>query len=128
MENGFIRHDDAAFGQQILDIPEAEAVSVIHETAWLMISGGELFRRYREVERASRHCAARRVNLTKPLKSRSVHRVEPGCQKVYNSDELRQEIQHNQWLSRLAPASLSEEGRRRSGRPFGPAENCACIR
>ena len=43
MENGFIRHDDAAFGQQILDIPEAEAVSVIHETAWLMISGGELF-------------------------------------------------------------------------------------
>ena len=25
----FVRHDDAAFGQQILDIPEAQAVSVI---------------------------------------------------------------------------------------------------
>ena len=27
--NRFVRHDDAAFGQQILDIPEAQAVSVI---------------------------------------------------------------------------------------------------
>ena len=28
--NGFVRHDDAAFGQQILDIPGAQAVSVVH--------------------------------------------------------------------------------------------------
>ena len=26
--HGFVRHDDAAFRQQILDIPEAQAVSV----------------------------------------------------------------------------------------------------
>ena len=30
LPNRFVRHDDAAFGQQILDIPEAQAVSVIH--------------------------------------------------------------------------------------------------
>ena len=30
LPNSFVRHDDAAFGQQILDIPEAQAVSVIH--------------------------------------------------------------------------------------------------
>ncbi len=29
LPNGFVRHDDAAFGQQILDIPEAQTVSVI---------------------------------------------------------------------------------------------------
>ena len=29
LPNGFVRHDDAAFGQQILDIPEAQALSVI---------------------------------------------------------------------------------------------------
>ena len=29
LPNRFVRHDDAAFGQQILDIPEAQAVSVI---------------------------------------------------------------------------------------------------
>ena len=29
LPNGFVRHDDAALGQQILDIPEAQAVSVI---------------------------------------------------------------------------------------------------
>ena len=29
LPNGFVRHDDAAFGQQILDIPEAQAVSVV---------------------------------------------------------------------------------------------------
>ena len=29
LPNSFVRHDDAAFGQQILDIPEAQAVSVI---------------------------------------------------------------------------------------------------
>ena len=29
LPNGFVRHDDAAFGQQILNIPEAHAVSVV---------------------------------------------------------------------------------------------------
>ena len=29
LPNGFVRHDDAPFGQQILDIPEAQAVSVV---------------------------------------------------------------------------------------------------
>ena len=29
LPNGFVRHDDASFGQQILDIPEAQAVSVV---------------------------------------------------------------------------------------------------
>ena len=29
LPKSFVRHDDAAFGQQILDIPEAQAVSVI---------------------------------------------------------------------------------------------------
>jgi len=29
LPNGFVRHDDAAFGQEILDIPEAQTVSVI---------------------------------------------------------------------------------------------------
>ena len=29
LPNGLVRHDDAAFGQEILDIPEAQAVSVI---------------------------------------------------------------------------------------------------
>ena len=29
LPNGFVRHDDAAFGQQILNIPEAQAVSVV---------------------------------------------------------------------------------------------------
>ncbi len=29
LSNGFVRHDDAPFGQEILDIPEAQAVSVI---------------------------------------------------------------------------------------------------
>ena len=29
LPNGFVRHDDASFGQQILDIPEAHAVSVV---------------------------------------------------------------------------------------------------
>ena len=29
LPNGFVRHDDAAFGQQILDIPEAQGVSVV---------------------------------------------------------------------------------------------------
>ena len=29
LPNGFVRHDDASFGQQILNIPEAQAVSVI---------------------------------------------------------------------------------------------------
>ena len=29
LPNSFVRHDDAAFGQQILDIPEAQAASVI---------------------------------------------------------------------------------------------------
>ena len=29
LPNGFVRHDDAAFGKQILDIPEAQAVSVV---------------------------------------------------------------------------------------------------
>ena len=30
LPNGFVRHDDASFGKQILDIPEAHAVSVVH--------------------------------------------------------------------------------------------------
>ena len=29
LPNRFVRHDDAPFGQQILDIPEAQAVSVV---------------------------------------------------------------------------------------------------
>ena len=29
LPNGFVRHDDAAFGKEILDIPEAQAVSVV---------------------------------------------------------------------------------------------------
>ena len=29
LPNGFVRHDDASFGQQILDIPEAQTVSVV---------------------------------------------------------------------------------------------------
>ena len=29
LPNGFVRHEDASFGQQILDIPEAQAVSVV---------------------------------------------------------------------------------------------------
>ena len=29
LPNGFVRHDDASFGQQILNIPEAHAVSVV---------------------------------------------------------------------------------------------------
>ena len=29
LPNGFVRHDNAPFGQQILDIPEAQAVSVV---------------------------------------------------------------------------------------------------
>ena len=29
LPNGFVRHDDAPFGQQILDIPEAQTVSVV---------------------------------------------------------------------------------------------------
>ena len=28
LPNGFVRHDDSSFGQQILNIPEAQAVSV----------------------------------------------------------------------------------------------------
>ena len=46
LPNSFVRHDDAAFGQQILDIPEAQAVSVIQpDTTWLMIAGGKRCRR-----------------------------------------------------------------------------------
>ena len=29
LPNGFVRHDDSSFGQQILNIPEAQAVSVV---------------------------------------------------------------------------------------------------
>ena len=29
LSNRFVRHEDAAFGQQILDIPEAQAVLVV---------------------------------------------------------------------------------------------------
>jgi hypothetical protein len=29
LPNGLIRHDDAPFGQQIFDIPETQAVSVV---------------------------------------------------------------------------------------------------
>ena len=29
LPNGFVRHDDASFGKQILNIPEAQAVSVV---------------------------------------------------------------------------------------------------
>jgi hypothetical protein len=29
LPHGFVRHDDASFGQQILNIPEAQAVSVV---------------------------------------------------------------------------------------------------
>ena len=29
LPNGFVRHEDAAFGQQILDIPEAQTVFVV---------------------------------------------------------------------------------------------------
>ena len=29
LPNGFVRHDDSPFGQQVLDIPEAQAVSVV---------------------------------------------------------------------------------------------------
>jgi hypothetical protein len=29
LPNGLVRHDDASFGQQILDIPEAQTVSVV---------------------------------------------------------------------------------------------------
>ena len=29
LPNGFVRHDDASFGQQILDIPKAQTVSVV---------------------------------------------------------------------------------------------------
>ena len=29
LPNGFVRHDDAPFGQQILDVPEAQTVSVV---------------------------------------------------------------------------------------------------
>ncbi len=29
LPNGFVRHDDAQFGQQIFDIPEAQTVSVV---------------------------------------------------------------------------------------------------
>ena len=29
LPNGFVRHDDASFGQQILDIPEAQTASVV---------------------------------------------------------------------------------------------------
>ena len=29
LSNGFVRHDDASLGQQILDIPEAQTVSVV---------------------------------------------------------------------------------------------------
>ena len=29
LPNGFVRHDDASFGQQIFDIPEAQTVSVV---------------------------------------------------------------------------------------------------
>ncbi len=30
LPNAFVRHDDSSFGKQILDIPEAHAVSVVH--------------------------------------------------------------------------------------------------
>ena len=30
LPNGFVRHDDASFGKQVLDIPEAQAVSVVN--------------------------------------------------------------------------------------------------
>ena len=67
LPNSFVRHDDAAFGQQILDIPEAQAVSVIQPDgvaddfqAESDAEGSGI------VECASRYCAARRVNLTKP--------------------------------------------------------------
>jgi len=29
LPHGFVRHDDASFRQQLLDIPEAQAVSVM---------------------------------------------------------------------------------------------------
>ena len=29
LPNGFVRHDDASFGEQVLDIPKAQAVSVV---------------------------------------------------------------------------------------------------
>jgi len=29
LPNGFVRHDDASLGQQVLDIPEAQTVSVV---------------------------------------------------------------------------------------------------
>ena len=29
LPNGFVRHDDASFGQQVLNIPEAQAVAVV---------------------------------------------------------------------------------------------------
>ena len=67
LPNSFVRHDDAAFGQQILDIPEAQAASVIQPDGV-----ADDFRRKAMpkgsgiVECASRYCAARRVNLTKP--------------------------------------------------------------
>ena len=64
LPNGFVRHDDASFGQEVLDISKAQAVSVVdphgvtddvRRKAMPQVAG-----------LSSRHCPGRRVNLTKP--------------------------------------------------------------
>ncbi len=44
----FIGHEDAAFGEQILDVSEAEAEPV-SQTAWLIISDRKRWPRYRDL-------------------------------------------------------------------------------
>ena len=67
LPHGFVRHYDAAFRQQILDIPEAQAVSVIQPDGVADDVRRKAMPQVSRIdENSPRHCAARRVNLTKP--------------------------------------------------------------
>jgi DNA replication protein DnaC len=45
LPNGFVRHDDASFGQQILDSRKLRSYRWYNHTAWLMMSDGKRCRR-----------------------------------------------------------------------------------
>ena len=68
LANGFVGHDDSSFGQQILNIPEAHAVSVVEPDGMADDFGRKAIADGSGAgECSSRHCAGRRVNLTMPI-------------------------------------------------------------
>ena len=67
LANGFVGHDDSSFGQQILNIPEAHAVSVVEPDGMADDFGRKAMPMVAGLASVHpRHCAGRRVNLTMP--------------------------------------------------------------